>query len=83
MSRVGRALHPRLTRASALPMTRVRVAEGDSMYRGLEGAIVTPDSHRTVRLGEHERSLIHEGGVLVERSNGELLVVPVSHLERA
>jgi hypothetical protein len=79
----GRALHPRLTRVSALPGTRVRVAENDSMYRGLEGTIVTPDPSRVVQLGNHERRLLRKGAVLVERYTGELFVVPVSHLERA
>jgi len=79
----GRALHPRLTRASATPGTRVRVADNGSMYRGWVGTIVPSSSNRTVHLGNHERRLLHEGALLVEQDNGSLFVVHPSQVERA
>jgi len=63
--------------------TRVRVTSNDSMYRGWDGAVVTPDARRTARLGGFERRLLATGGVLVERANGALFVVPVSALAKA
>jgi hypothetical protein len=65
-----------------LPGNVVRVIDGDSMYRGEVGRIVTPDANRTVHLDNYNRQLLQQGALLVERRNGSLFVVFPNVLER-
>jgi hypothetical protein len=78
---MSRALRPRLTYATARVGARVVVVENDSMYRGAMGVIVERDVSRTARLNNFQRQMLNTGGVLVERNEGSLFVVPAHFLE--
>lgn len=56
--------------------TPVVVSDGDSMYRSERGTVVPLDVRRSNKLGSFRRKLVEEGQVLVEKSSGELFVVP-------
>jgi hypothetical protein len=62
---------------------RVVVAENDSMYRGVMGVIVERNMSRTARLNNFQRQMLNTGGVLVERNEGSLFVVPAHFLENS
>lgn len=85
-SRVGEASRRgagRLTRSTARPGTPVRVADPDSMYRGMTGTVVTPDARRLAALDDYNKRFLRgEGAVLVETQRGELFVIHARALER-
>jgi hypothetical protein len=72
-----------LTRSTARPGTPVRVADPDSMYRGMTGTVVEPRVDRVARLDDYSKRFLRgEGTVLVETQRGELFVIHARALER-